>query len=446
MQVRTITHVHPTGEIQRYQIVEDFKLDNLRFISPGFDKKAVEEIARLYRINIVPKQSAAFGVLVFFHVPASIALPVVDKDDKTTYFSHNVAASVQLNSLVKQKTIRWEENKLTSTNAFVQTFLSTLKAQGLLTWVQGTGNGIWFIPLSAKMGFLSKQEGSLLVNSHFFLMDPTDLDSPYCELGTPHGLALKDSVVLNPPLNHRPCLLFDAAQKSSIQTIELTDLTVEIDGITYRHQDNADFYLRPESRITPPSKGTDIIITETQVVATKDGGETRIPMAGFVISVPNKIRIYNPKVIIHGLEAFSFGIQVGPPMMEDYQIVDTLCCPFYNAGSDAVPYPSTVYPLPFETARAARIALGTNRDSKPVLIWAEGAGKLSYTPTQDSTGASLLELARFCEQQGFENIINLDGGGSAQILVDHHRVLKIADRYPTNEEAERPVPYALSLA
>ncbi|MCK9599608.1 MAG: phosphodiester glycosidase family protein [Sphaerochaeta sp.] len=444
MTTQIITHVHPSGEIQRYQIVEDFQWENLQFESPGFNKKAVSEIARLYRINIVRKNPAAYGTLVFFHVEENTKHPFILADEYSNFFSLNVAASIHLNKMAEDGRIFFKD-RLCTHDWEIEKFLDNLQLQGLLDIVKGDGNGVLFIPLNAKLGFPSTIRARLVVNTHFFLMDPTDLDSPYCELGTPHGLALKNGTILNPPLNHRPCFVVDQNNKSSITNIELTDLEVEIDGKVWRHKSNAIFHYRPDERVTPQSKGTDIIITENKVIAIKKGGCTQIPMAGFVISIPEIITIKDTTVCYHGLENIQFGIQVGPPMVQEYTIVDTLCCPFYNKELDSVPYPSTVYPLPFETARAARIALGTNKKGDAVLLWAEGAGKLTYTPGQDSTGASLLELATFCSTMGYENIINLDGGGSAQILYDGNRLLKIADRYDSNEEAERPVPLVLTL-
>ena len=75
-----------------------------------------------------------------------------------------------------------------------------------------------------------------------------------------------------------------------------------------------------------------------------------------------------------------------------------------------------------------------------MLVWAEGAGKLRYTPGKDSCGASLSEMAELCSSLGMRNGINLDGGGSAQILLDGRRSLCISDRNPDNTEAERAVP------
>ena len=109
-----------------------------------------------------------------------------------------------------------------------------------------------------------------------------------------------------------------------------------------------------------------------------------------------------------------------------------------------MPFPPSLYPMDFEGARAARIALGADKDGRPVVFWAEGKGKLSYTPGEDSTGASLSEMADIAEELGMYNAINLDGGGSAQILLNNLRTLHISDRNTAdNSDAERLVPMGL---
>ena len=52
-----------------------------------------------------------------------------------------------------------------------------------------------------------------------------------------------------------------------------------------------------------------------------------------------------------------------------------------------------------------------------MLVWAEGAGKLHYTPGEDSCGASLSEMADRCSSLGMVNGVNLDGGGSTVMYV-----------------------------
>ena len=53
-------------------------------------------------------------------------------------------------------------------------------------------------------------------------------------------------------------------------------------------------------------------------------------------------------------------------------------------------------------------------------------------------------MADIAVELGLRNAINLDGGGSAQILVDNVRTLRISDRNKEdNSDAERLVPLGL---
>lgn len=444
MQTQTIVTTHPSGEIQRFQTVRGFEWQDLQFRSPTFDSRSIEEIARLYRINIVRKRPEHYGTLVFFCLTAGHHSPFGSEVDASVIHSSNVAASMGLNAMAEQGTLTYD-GSFTASDPHIVTFLDQLKRHGLLSIVQGSKTGLRFCAINERMGFASAIEAALVVNTHFFLMDPTDLDSPYCELGTPYGLAIKDGVTMMPPLNGRPCFVVDYQGQSQIVDLKVEDLVIEIDGRRYSHTKGCRLYSRRSCRVTPPSRGSDIAIVEDRVVAVKDGGEMVIPMAGFVLSVDEPVTVNSSAVRYHGLEAYRFGIQVGPSMMRSHVMVDYLDCPFYDATKDPVPFPSTVYPLPFEDARAARIAIGTDEEGEAILIWAEGASKCRYVPGHCSTGASLLELARFCQEEGYENILNLDGGGSAQILVDGVRSLRISDRHDDDQEAERPVPMLLVI-
>jgi exopolysaccharide biosynthesis protein len=101
--------------------------------------------------------------------------------------------------------------------------------------------------------------------------------------------------------------------------------------------------------------------------------------------------------------------------------------------------------MDFDHARAGRIALGADKNGNPMLLWAEGAGKRRYVKGEDSCGASLREMAQLCAAVGMVNAVNLDGGGSAQILVNNRRHLHISDRNDDNSDAERPVPLGLAV-
>ena len=68
-----------------------------------------------------------------------------------------------------------------------------------------------------------------------------------------------------------------------------------------------------------------------------------------------------------------------------------------------------------------------------------------YQKGIDSCGASLLELGKYCKSIGMVNVLNLDGGGSAEIFTDGKLLLHVSDRLPDNSDAERPVPMGLII-
>ena len=199
-----------------------------------------------------------------------------------------------------------------------------------------------------------------------------------------------------------------------------------------------------------------------RVVAVKNGGSIEIPTSGFVLQIPKKAALSpgsdvsdaeecfiepGADVIYHGLEGVRFGIQVGNSIVRDGIRTKNFISKFYNIKQlGSVPFPPSLYPLDFEKARAARMALGADRDGKPVIFWAEGAGKFGINAENDSTGASLSEMADIAIALDLIDVINLDGGGSAQILLDNERSLMISDRKKEdNSEAERLVPIGLMV-
>ena len=86
------------------------------------------------------------------------------------------------------------------------------------------------------------------------------------------------------------------------------------------------------------------------------------------------------------------------------------------------------------------------KDSFPMIIWAEGAGKYGHEKGKESNGVSLKEMSEICQMADMHNGINLDGGGSAQILLKNSRKLKISDRDRYSFiEKERAVPIGLVI-
>ncbi len=452
---RIDTETYPDGEFQNYEIVSGFSWDDISFVSGHCTAEAVGALARLYETFIIPKAPDSYGTLCFCHVPEDIDLPsmFLSRTVDGVFYDRQALVAYHVSNLISSGGVFVRDGSLVSSDLSIGAFLSRLSSGGWLVLVEGEADSLQFLPVSSRMDFPSRIEAShhsvtgipsVVCNAHFFLMEVSDRESPYDILGTPYGLAVKDGVVTQPPLNHREALLVDQRGRAMIGYPELTELCIVIDGKEYRHGLNCTFYSRPECRTTPSCEGAAILVVNDRVVALKPGGSALVPMAGFIIQTDDSIDISDMSVQYHGLEAFMFGVQVGPAMVDDGTMIDYFRCPFYQG--DGVAYPPTVFSLPYESVPAARMSVG-ERDGMPLLIWAEGASKLGYRKGEESSGSVLPRFARYCTEIGVQNLVNLDGGGSAQIVFDGRRFLKISDRRPgTNRESERPVPICLLIS
>lgn len=431
------------GNIQKYQIITGFDWDELIFKSPPFDNKVIKAMAHLYTVNIIPKDKNKYGVLFFYHLNSK-EIPL-DRNTEIGYiYDNQVLLNYHFNKAYSKNEIRYVNDQLIIDNPILNNIYKEMMREDCIAFAKGDKkNCMSFFPVSNDMGYLSNlKNNSLLVNSHFFLMDETDLDSLYDEIGTPHGFSLYQSRVFLPPLNHRKSLLVDYNNNVSIDYLHVTDFKIKVDNYLFINNINCKVFTRPDYRETPACSGTAIIVVKNKIVAIKEGGGVFIPMAGFVIQCDNKIEKIDSLFVDYIIDKdYKFGVQVGPTMVNNhYQYLD-FDSPFFNGKGTY--FPSTVYPLDFNKGRAARIGIG-EYNNYPIIIWAEGAGKLGYIKGKESCGASLLEFSNFCNSYGIKHLINLDGGGSAQILFKGQKQLKIADRKNDKiSEAERPIPYAL---
>ena len=431
------------GNIQKYQVVSEFKWNDLIFEIPSFNKKVINAMAHLYHIQIIPKAPNNYGTLIFYNLNKSISS--LDRNTDIGYiFDDNILFQYYLTKAVKDKKVSIINDEIIIDDIILSPIFEELIKDGLVDMAKGNLSTIVFFPVTSEMGYLSEiKDAKFLVNSHFFLMEQEDIDSPYGELGTPHGFTMYNSKIILPPLNHRKSLTVDENDKVKIQKLHVTDFEIEIDNKIYKHDENCTIYTRPNYRETPKCEGYAIVIVKDKVVAIKKKGQVIIPMAGFVIQDVDIDCIESDKVKYLYKEKYKFAIQVGPTMIEDsYQHLD-FDTPFYR--QTGVPFPSTSYPLDFEKGRASRIGIGV-KNNNPVIIWAEGGGKLGHVKGKESCGASLLEFSNFCKDYGISNLINLDGGGSSQMIINGTKSLKISGRKKdTISEAERPIPYAIII-
>ena len=433
----------PDGEIQRLQTVRLPDWDSLVLFRPQPAKDPLPGLLRIYRQFLVPSAPWIFGQMVLLRVPEGMELPAGagasdDPEDQLFMAADLLREGVRL---VRGKPrFRTEKARL---------LWEILEGAGALGTVCGKLPFTKVIPVSEKMGLLSgsAQEASLRVNASFFIMDPFDCASPYDSVGTPFGLCVKDGEILSPPLYEREALLVEKSGRVRVGKPSLNGLTMEIAGQIFEPGRNAEIISRPSCRRTAVGSGPEAVIVGRKLKALNLVGGLEVPAAGFVLRSPNLQRIcLRDEVRYHGMEDIVFGIQAGSSLLRDSDKSGGFLSPFYNIRKlQRTPFPPSLYPQNYEKDRAARIALGADKDGRPMLLWAEGAPKIGYRRGGTSCGASLSEMEEYCREAGMANAVNLDGGGSAQILLNGRRELELSDRKEDGSELERAVPLGLSV-
>lgn len=439
---------YENGEIQRYQIVCGFAWKDLCFAQGQFTRESFSELLRMYRIFIATKNPTFYGALVTFHIPDDIPSPFSGQTEFGKVFDRQLAAAIGLRRMVAEGSIRKKGHSLQIDAPEIRQFIERLEQEGWIGVAYGEKEDeVSIMPVGSDLGYLSSIEPrpQIVCNSHFFTMDLFDCDSPYDIFGTPYGMIIKDGIMSQPPLNHREALMVDMDGIPRITRPEIKDHEISIQGKTFFHGRNCTIYQRPEVRQTPREAGLDVMIVGDEVVAFHEGGEVRVPMNGFVLHTTENLVQEPSPVIYQGFDDILFGIQVGSSSVKDGIVSKGFESSFFDIYKDIVPYPPTLYPLDYGKARAPRMAICSDEDGDPAIVWAEGPSKLYYQKGIDSCGASLLELGEFCKGIGMVNALNLDGGGSAEIFTDGKLLLHVSDRLPDNSDAERPVPMGLMI-
>lgn len=430
----------PDGQLQRVQAVTLPNWEDLAFLRPEPSGDGFASFCNIYRRYLVPACPWIFGRILLFRLPEGISVPG----------SPAIADPLTRAAIVLKKGIRHSGSRVCFRTPEAEVLYRQLEQQDCVQTVCGKLPITTIIPVSDRAGYLTQAapDARMKVNGSFFIMDPVDCATVYDHVGTPIGLQVKNGTVENPPLYDREALLVDRTGTVSVRPVKLTDLRIRIGSTDYIPGENARLYTRPERAKTPGGNGIRLVITGCHVAAVHTGGRVPIPASGFVLC-PDVPCAAKPGDVVRylGLENISFGIQVGNSILRDGVKTQRFLSRFYNIRKlEPVPFPPSLYTMDFKHARAARIALGADKDGRPMVLWAEGAAKLGHDPTRDSRGASLMDMAEFCQRMGMHHAIHLDGGGSAQLLVENRRSLKISDRQDASgTEAERPVPLGLQF-
>ena len=434
---------YPDGEIQRVQIVRPESWEALEFRKLSYEEPALSCFADIYRLYLVPACPWIFGNLVLFRLPEDVQADFSRETKYGTLADRLTAAAAALRAGVKIR-----RDRPVFSDDRVRAFWEALEKRDCIRIVSGKLPITTVIPVGPLGGYMSRNrtDAALKANASFFIMDRFDCATVFDHIGTPLGLQVKDGVVGNPPLYDREALLVKKDGSVRVEPVPLNRLTLEIGDRTWRIGENATLYTRPRQAWVR-GKGKKLVIVGCTVAAVCEG-KADIPASGFVLCPEGPCDARpGDRVVYRGMEDVAFGIQVGNSILRNAEKTLSFRSKFYNIRHlQPIAYPPSLYPMDFHGARAARMALGADKDGKPMLLWAEGAAKLGHRPGIDSRGATLPDMAEFCEDAGMLHAVNLDGGGSAQLLLGNKRSLKISDRKGSDgTEAERPVPLALMI-
>ena len=433
---------YPDGEIQRVSVVRPEAWSSLELLKPKPFDGALDCFHRIYQQFLIPAAPWVFGNLVMFRLPEDVQVPFPFGDR-----SHGeVAEPLTAAALGLRRGIRVSGERVRFRDGQVKAFWEELERRGCIRIARGKLPITTVIPVGNEPGLLTESEpgARMKVNGAFFIMDPFDCATAYDHIGAYIGLFVKDGRVDNPPLFDREALLVRRDGSVSVEQPRIQQLSVRIGEQVFVHGKNAHFYSRPQWCRTLPGK-MGLVIIGTRVAAVCKGS-VPIPGSGFVICPKGGCGVKpGDEVVYCGLEDVAFGIQVGNSIIRNGVKTEKFISKFFNVkGLRRIAFPPSLYPLDFGGARAARIAIGADKEDKPMILWAEGAAKIGHVPGVDSCGATLADMARICAEVGMHNAVNLDGGGSAQLLVGNRRSLFLSDRRESDgSQQERPVPMGL---
>lgn len=303
-----------------------------------------------------------------------------------------------------------------------------------------------------------KHQYPLSFNCSFFLLEAADWESKYSLLGDQYGLLISEGKIISPPLYKRSALLKDQDNNWELKKLSLADLELKIQSQNF---DLSKFSLNKDDKHslytryfgvkavgealgkTPIAKDKiEIIIINNFVVGIKKGGGVKIPQNAFILSIPiQKLNfdLQKSKKVNYTFKTDSnyiTAVQTGPQLVNDYKIVlnqKTLAKEEFFGRSKTevraefkrvVP---TDYAADIDQNRAARMVARINSKNEFCLLAVEAVNK-GMALVDESSGATLLELAEIAQQRDYKYALNLDGGGSANIQYLYGNLIKTADR------------------
>ncbi|RCW43820.1 MULTISPECIES: phosphodiester glycosidase family protein [unclassified Halanaerobium] len=242
--------------------------------------------------------------------------------------------------------------------------------------------------------------------------------------GRPLGLLYLDGELISEPISSRTAVLFNKDGEASISQVEWEGNAVFADGRKIKlsginrepKAEEAVIYNNYyDDRVPPLKKGMiDIVIRKGKIIGLEkeEGSKNLIPPDGFVLRIDKKFV---------GLDSILYniiGIDIKlnhkfSPDFEENNIVHALAGGprLLKNGEIDITGSEEKFQNDILLGRAPRTALGVNSKNQLMLVTVDGR------QPDFSIGMTLEEMADLLKWLGAEDAVNLDGGGSARMVI-----------------------------
>lgn len=301
---------------------------------------------------------------------------------------------------------------------------------------------------------------AVLLNTHFFLFDPHELDGPFAAVGDPVGMLATRGRIRQPPILPRATLIRSGAGWT-VARLGADDLEIDLpDGTTVRpgSRSGPDLVYRGQAGgEDAPAIGAalQVLLQGRSATVVGSGDALAVPHGAIALSwrsppPPDLLRalLARPTVDyrVPSIPDLVTAVQAGPRLLADGEVVvheaSFVHERFRTLGMRNGTSP-LVFPADHDRTRAARVGIGVTRTNSLVIVAVQGTSSSSGSGPDRPTGCTLGELAEALAEAGAVDALNCDGGGSAQAFLGAGALLASSDtRTVGGALFDRPVPVA----
>jgi hypothetical protein len=358
-----------------------YRISSRALLTPFFSNLSDDSFEDIYELGkyYFLRSEKCYSGFAFMDSRKLREIPVPNTFEKTGTFLNPVAAMTHaLNKLSEEDCIRLNATGFISTGkkSELQSFLNNWLEKGYIKADPRNNEKVIFKFIHPFLGNISNEsyKNRMIVNANFFVLETMDMCSPYSMVGQPFGALIGNGKVMLPPLFRRETLLRHKDGRTEVRATDISDVRVVIGNDTYIDGVNARFFRRPDFERTPTCNGTDLIIVNDEMLAFKQGGNSHIPDAGFVVQVHSTEVPCNKSVKYFFDDSVDFAVQAGPSLIVDGEASKTIKGEFNSLETEnhrRVSFPPNVFETEWDVSKAARMAMGFT-ENEMVFLWVAG--------------------------------------------------------------------------